>query len=327
MKRTFSKLLTIACALSFASISTANEASEAKSGAQVRVASAGAKGAGKVARAKNAKGSGEVRQVEMFEAMDNGLLQVNYVGKDSTQASVLFENKTGEALDVVLPETFGAIHINPQMMGGMGGMGGGMGGMGGMGMGGMGMGGMGGGMGGQGMGGGFGGGMGGMGGMGGGMGGMGGMGMGGMGGMMRVEPDKVRKVIVPTLCLEHGKKDPNPRMKYKIVRLEEVNDSPVVAQLCKAVANGKVSQNIGQAAAWHVANGLSWHELISKPRSFDSFGGASMYFSRLELENAVRLVGAATSEAEMLADTASDTNEAPEAEESIGETLAREASQ
>jgi len=173
------------------------------------------------------------------------------------------------------------------MGGGMGGMGGGMGGMGG-GMGGMGGGGgqgMGGGFGGGGMGG-MGGGMGGMGGMGGGMGGMGGM---GMGGMMRVEPDRPRKVTVPTLCLEHGKADPNPRMKYRIVRLSEVNASPEVAELCKALAQGKVPQNTAQAAAWHIANGLSWEELAKKPRVISQYTGIELYFSGFEIQNALRL--------------------------------------
>jgi hypothetical protein len=249
---------------------------------------------------------GEARQVEMFEAMDQGLIQVDYIGKDSTQANVIFKNKSGESLDIVLPETFGAVPVVAQGIG-LGGMGGGMGGMGGGGMGGMGgggMGGMGGGMGGmggggQGMGGGFGGG--GMGGMGGGgMGGMGGGGMGGMGmgGMMRVEPDRPRKVAVATLCLEHGKADPNPRMKYRIVRLSEVNANPEVAELCKAVAKGQVPQNTAQAAAWHIANGLSWEELASKPRKVCEYTGIELYFSNVEIQNALRLTSMARSAAE-----------------------------
>lgn len=119
---------------------------------------------------------------------------------------------------------------------------------------------------------------------------MGGMGGGmGMGGMMRVEPDRPRKVTVPTLCLEHGKADPNPRMKYRIVRLAEVNDSPEVAQLCKALAQGKVPQNTAQAAAWHIANGLTWEELSKKPRVISQYTGIELYFSGPEIQNALRL--------------------------------------
>ena len=77
----------------------------------------------------------EAKTVEMFQAMDQGLLTVDYIGKDATQANLLFKNLTGEPLDIVLPSTFGAVHVLAQGMmgmGGMGGMGGGMGGMGGM---------------------------------------------------------------------------------------------------------------------------------------------------------------------------------------------------
>jgi hypothetical protein len=192
-----------------------------------------------------------------------------------------------------------------------------MGGMGGGGMGGMGGGGMGGG---QGMGGGFGGGMGGMGG--GGMGGMGGGGMGGMGGgmgmggMMRVEPDRPRKVTVATLCLEHGKADPTPRMKYRIVRLSEVNANPEVAELCKALAQGKVPQNTAQAAAWHIANGLSWEELASKPRMISQYTGIELYFSNNEIQNALRLTGWASQAAAASESHASPGDQLPSSGES-----------
>ena len=269
--------------------------------------------AGKVKKSSPAK-VGEARKVEMFEAMDQGLIQVDYIGKDSTQANLIFKNKSGESLDIVLPETFGAVPVVAQGIGmgggGMGGMGmggGGMGGMGGGGMGGMGGGGMGGG--GQGMGGGMGGmGGGGMGGMGGGgMGGMGGGGMGGMGmgGMMRVEPDRPRKFAVATLCLEHGKPDPNPRMKYKVVRLSDVNANPEIAELCKALAKGQVPQNTAQAAAWHIANGLSWEELASKPRKICDYTGVEMYFSGMEIQNALRVTSLVRSASESASETSS----------------------
>ena len=163
---------------------------------------------------------------------------------------------------------------------------------------------------------------GGMGGMGGGMGGMG----GGMGGMMRVDTDIPRKMTVPTLCLTHGKADPNPRMKYKLVRLAEVTDSPVIEEFCKAIATGKVSQNTAQAAAWHVANGLSWQELQSKPRVISQYTGIEMYFSGFEVQAAMRLTVLATQEAERMASykaaNSVDTKKSIE-EESVGDKLAK----
>ena len=199
--------------------------------------------------------------------------------------------------------------------GGMGGMGGMMGGGGGQGMGG--------GMGGGGMGGMMGGG--GMGGMMGG-GGMGGMGGGGMGGMMRIDADVPRKMTVATVCLNHGKADPNPRIKYKLVRLAEVNDSPVIEEFCKALAAGKVSQNTAQAAAWHVANGLSWQELVHKPRVISQYTGVEMFFTGFEVQAAMRLTASATQEAERIAayNVANPvSSQSNVEEESIGDKLAR----
>ena len=282
---------------------------------------------------KSSSRKAEAKTVEMFQAMDQNLLTVDYIGKDAKEANLIFKNKGDEPLNVILPATFGAVPVLAQGMGmGMGGMGGGgMGGMGGGAGGGMGGGGMGGMGGGLGLGGGMGGG--GMGGMGGGgMGGMGGGGMGGMGGggmmggMMRIETDNPRKMTVATICLNHGKADPNPRMKYKVVRLAEVNDSPVIEEFCKALAAGRVNQNTAQAAAWHVANGLTWEELIHKPRVISEYTGVEMFFSGFEVQDAMRLTAVATQEAERLAsyNAANKVSSQSKVEnESIGDSLAK----
>jgi hypothetical protein len=207
-------------------------------------------------------------EVEFFRAMADKQLDVEFVAKDATQANLIFRNQSSEPLKIKLPATFGAVPVLAQR--GMGG--------GGMGGGGMGGGGMGGGGGGQGMG-----------------GGMGGM-DGGMG-MFRVEADKPRKMTVPTVCLEHGKLDPNPRMKYKVVPLAAVNADPKVAELCKLLAQGRVSQNAAQAAAWHLANGLSWQELANKPKVISKYTGVQMFFSPFEVQSAMRLVNKVTIEA------------------------------
>ncbi|MEQ1830819.1 MAG: hypothetical protein ABL921_33015, partial [Pirellula sp.] len=142
-----------------------------------------------------------------------------------------------------------------------------------------------------------------------------------MGGMMRVIPDRPQKMTVATVCLEHGKADPNPRMKYKVVRLSEVNDSPVVEELCKALGTGKVNQHTAQAAAWHVANGLTWSELLRKPKVISQYTGVELYFSQYEVQAAMRLTALATLEAEKNADY-SETSEAV-SEVSIGEKLSK----
>ena len=212
---------------------------------------------------KNSKSEEEGEIVELFDAMDQGLVAVDFVPKDSTQANVIFRNKSEKPIRLKLPATFGAVPALAQ--GGMG-MGMGAGGMGGMGGGGMGGGGMGGG-------------------------GMGGGGQGMGGGMFRVEPDQPRKMKVAAVCLEHGKRDPNPRMKYKLVRLEQVNGDARVAQICEALGKGQLPQNTAQAAAWHFTDGLSWEELSKKPRVISEYTGIELWFSAFEIQNAMKVAG------------------------------------
>ncbi len=127
---------------------------------------------------------------------------------------------------------------------------------------------------------------------GGGMGGMGGGGMGGMGGgggFFNVAPDKPGKIKVSAVCLEHGKTDPNPRMRYEIRPIESFTDRPEIMELCKMVGRGEIPQNAAQAAAWHMANGLSWQELLHKDRVKHLNGSSEKYFTYAEIELASRI--------------------------------------
>jgi len=96
--------------------------------------------------------------------------------------------------------------------------------------------------------------------MGGGM----GMGGGGMGGFQNIEPGKVRKFKVTTVCLEHGKKEPNPRVKYDIIPIESFTKKPEVIELCRMLGSGQLNQSAAQAAAWHFTDDLTWIELVNK---------------------------------------------------------------
>ena len=132
-------------------------------------------------------------------------------------------------------------------------------------------------------------------GMGGGMGGMGGggMGMGGMGGMggggfFNVAPEKVGKFKVNTVCLEHGKKDPNPKVAYGIIPIEKFTKKKEVVEVCKMLGYGKLPQNVAQAAAWHMMDGLSWQELAAKDRVKLRNGYTEKWFSPQELHMAYR---------------------------------------
>ena len=214
------------------------------------------------------KAATPAKVVEMFAGMESGDVEVTLIFKDSKEGNLLIRNKTDRPLTIKLPEAFAAVPIlaQPGGLGGAGGLGragaGGNAGMGGM----------------QGMGGGM------MGGMG--RGGMG-MGMGGMGGMFNVPPEKVQKVKIVGVCLDHGKDDPNPRVPYKPIPIETYAKDPAVVEVIKLMLRGQIDQHSAQAAAWHLQNGLSWQELAAKIGVKHIDGRKEPYFLPQHLQRAL----------------------------------------
>ena len=205
--------------------------------------------------------------VEMFGAIDKGDIDVKLIPKDSTECRVLIRNKTDKPLNVKLPDAFAGVPVLAQPGVG-GGVGGGAGGQG------------------------FGGGMGGMGGMGGGM-GMGGMG----GGFFNVPPEKVGKLKVTTVCLEHGKPDPRPAMKYEIKPIASFTDKPAVHEMLNLLGRGKVDQRAAQVAAWHLNDEMSFQELAAKVIRRAN-GVTRPYFTPQELRSGMRVSAASIQLAE-----------------------------
>jgi hypothetical protein len=152
----------------------------------------------------------------------------------------------------------------------------------------------------QGVGGGMGGGMGGGGFGGGGMGGggMGGGGMGGGGGFFNIPPGRVGKTSLKTFCLEEGKPDPRSRIEYRIQPLTDLNSDPKIFEMCRMLANDEIAQPVAQAAAWNVANGLSWQELLFKNRIERMDGSFERYFHPQHLVIAQRVTVASAQRAE-----------------------------
>ena len=204
--------------------------------------------------------------IDMFAAMKSGDIEVKVVAKDSTTGNVLIKNKSKKPLAIKLPEAFVGVPVAAQF-GGMG-----MGGMGGMGMGGMGMGGMG--------------------GMGGG--GFGGMGGFGGGGFFKVEPEKVGKLKMNIMCLDHGKRDPTPRIAYELRPVDDEISDPKVAELIKMLGRGEIDQRGAQAAVWHLKNGMSWQELAAKIGAKHLNGTTEPYFTRAELQRGMQYASEAT---------------------------------
>jgi hypothetical protein len=115
------------------------------------------------------------------------------------------------------------------------------------------------------------------------------MGMG-MGGMMRIPAEKQLKLKVTTVCLEHGKRDPNPRAAYKMIPAEQFISDTRVVEICKLLGYNRLTQNVAQAAAWHLTDNLSWQELAVKNRIENKYTGNVLWFHPRELHVAAMIV-------------------------------------
>jgi hypothetical protein len=201
--------------------------------------------------------------VEMFGAMEKGQITVKLIPKDSTLCHILIENKTDKPLTVKLPETFAGVPVLAQRAGGGGGTRTGGSSIGGGGS--------------QSMGGGMGG---------------GGMGGGGMG-MFNVPPEKVGKFNVTTVCLEHGKGEPNEHIPYEIKPLESVADRPAVVELCRSLGAGQIDQRAAQAATWFLNNDMTWQELAAKRYKHANGTMGESYFSPQQIQLGMQIAKAA----------------------------------
>ena len=221
----------------------------------------------------------EAPVVYLFKGMEEKKLEVKLIQKNSKTGNLLIENKTNETLTIGMPDAFVGVHVLNQIGGGLGG---GLGGGGGQ----------------QGGGGGQTTGGGGGGGLGGGLGGGGGQQGGGGQGFFSIPPGKLVRVPVNSVCLEHGKPEPMSRMKYQVMPVEKVSTDPVLRQLLRAVAVGRVNKNAAQAAAWHLANGKTWRELAAMKIKRAGNLPSPPLFSYNDLRQADMLVTMAKAKAE-----------------------------
>lgn len=220
-----------------------------------------------------------VQAAELFAAIEAGDVEAKFIPLGAERANVLLTNKTDRVLGIELPEAIAAVPILGQFGNRFGGNGLGGNGFGGNGFGGNGAGGNGfggqqfggqqGGGGTQGVGGGF-----------------GGVNQGGNNGFLRIPPGKMRKVAATTVCLEHGKPEPNPRIEYRMMPITDYTSDTRLHTLCAKVGTGEIKQNTGQAIAWNLANNLSWERLAKENRVESRYLGNIRRFTNKELKDA-----------------------------------------
>jgi hypothetical protein len=205
---------------------------------------------------------------DIFAAQNDGAVEVKFIAKNDHEGRILITNKLPHGVKVQIPEAFVGVPVAAQFGGGGGGgnFGGGGGGGGNQSVGG-------------------GGGLGG--------GGGGGLGGGGGGGVFNIPPERVTKIDVPLLCLDHGKADPSSSKPYELRPVDPSKDRAEVVELLKAFGDGQLQHNAAQAAVWHLNNDLSWQELAAKLTGTRRNISRSPYFSRFELQAAYAYAGEA----------------------------------
>ncbi|RCS40789.1 hypothetical protein DTL42_25865 [Bremerella cremea] len=100
-------------------------------------------------------------------------------------------------------------------------------------------------------------------------------------------PEKVQKLKIQGVCLDHGMEDPNPKIPYELKPIASYTTKPGVAELCQLLGRGDINQRSAQAAAWHLNNDMSWEELANK-RIHHLIGPDTPYFSPQELQVAYK---------------------------------------
>ena len=207
--------------------------------------------------------------LDIFQAIDDGLIDVKFVARNAEEGRLVMTNKTKNPVEVEIPEAFAGVPVLRQFGGGGGGLGGGGGGFGGGGGGNQSVGG------------------------GGGRGGGGRGGGGRGGGRFNIAPEKIERVDVPLVCLDHGLKDPSSSKQYEIRPIEDVVDSPALIEVVKAYANGDLPHGATQAAVWHMNSEVSWIDLSNKLTGTKRNVVRDYYFSKAEIRGAMAIVNQA----------------------------------
>lgn len=113
-----------------------------------------------------------------------------------------------------------------------------------------------------------------------------------------IPPERTVQWEFRTVCLEHGKPAPAPAKHYVLRPIELQTSSRVLQQLLADYDPAHDDRLAVQAAAWHLADGLSWDELGEKRTR--RLGGLppQAYFTPRQIQQARRLVETARKKAE-----------------------------
>lgn len=225
------------------------------------------------------KHDSNIPPIELFDAIEQGLVETTVIAKNSHESNVFVTNKSDAPVSIQVPKAVVAVQVLKQFFPGGGGAtgngrqaGGNTGGGAAQPVGG---------------------GMQGGGQMQGGNVGMNGNGNGfqnqGGNGFFSVPAQKTVQVPLNTVCLAHGKPDPRQRMKYRLVKLEDYSNDPVLHETLKLFASGATETEAAQAAVWHLTDKMSWSDL--KAKQIERIGLVPVpYFNEKHVDAAQNLV-------------------------------------
>jgi hypothetical protein len=86
-------------------------------------------------------------------------------------------------------------------------------------------------------------------------------------------------------------------MTYRLVPVESLVSDPALEELLIAVGSGLLDSGAGQAAAWHLTDGMSWETLSAKRVEYAGGAGSHPYFASAQIASARELVTWARSKA------------------------------
>lgn len=109
-----------------------------------------------------------------------------------------------------------------------------------------------------------------------------------------VPAGKTVAVRAPTVCLDYGRREPTPRIPYRLVAIETVSQDPRLAVILGGLATGHVPQKVAQAAAWHLSSGRTWDQLAAEVIKRAGGDPDVPFFSAADLAAAQRAVAIAT---------------------------------
>ncbi|NLS90876.1 MAG: hypothetical protein GXX96_01645 [Planctomycetaceae bacterium] len=76
-----------------------------------------------------------------------------------------------------------------------------------------------------------------------------------------IPPEKVAQLRLPAVCLDYGQPTPRPAMRYRLVAMAEIGEPKELEVLCRQLGLEPSGQQVAQAAAWHLADGKTWDEM------------------------------------------------------------------